>query len=126
MAVRALQKANGLPQTGWMDKATDSALQVELASVGGAAAQQATSSTAAVQQTLKLAGYWDGPGDRNGGRRDDRRLRGGAGGRAAGPVAEPHAGLADPVRGGAVRGAVVTDELAVGWLLTPVSGRVGR
>jgi peptidoglycan hydrolase-like protein with peptidoglycan-binding domain len=62
-AVQALQKANGLPQTGWMDKATDAALQAELAAAGGAAAQQATASTAAVQQTLKLAGYWDGPVD---------------------------------------------------------------
>jgi peptidoglycan hydrolase-like protein with peptidoglycan-binding domain len=62
-AVQALQKANGLPQTGWMDKATDAALQAELAAVGGEAAQQATASTAAVQQTLKLAGYWDGPVD---------------------------------------------------------------
>ena len=62
-AVQALQKANGLPQTGWMDKATDAALQSELAAAGGAAAQQATASTAAVQQTLTLAGYWDGPID---------------------------------------------------------------
>lgn len=62
-AVQALQKENGLPQTGWMDKATDAALQAELAAVGGAAAQQSTASTAAVQQTLKLAGYWDGPVD---------------------------------------------------------------
>jgi hypothetical protein len=30
---------------------------------GGAAAQQALASTAAVQQTLKLAGFWDGPVD---------------------------------------------------------------
>ena len=62
-AVQALQEANGLPQTGWMDKATDAALQSELAAAGGAAAQQATASTAAVQQTLTLAGYWDGPID---------------------------------------------------------------
>jgi peptidoglycan hydrolase-like protein with peptidoglycan-binding domain len=62
-AVQALQEANGLPQTGWMDKATDAALQSELAAAGGVAAQQATASTAAVQQTLTLAGYWDGPID---------------------------------------------------------------
>jgi peptidoglycan hydrolase-like protein with peptidoglycan-binding domain len=62
-AVQALQKANGLPQTGWVDKATDAALQAELTAAGGAAAQQSTASTAAVQQTLKLAGYWDGPVD---------------------------------------------------------------
>lgn len=62
-AVQALQKANGLPQTGTVDKATEQALRSELAAKGGAAAQEATASTAAVQQTLKLAGYWDGPVD---------------------------------------------------------------
>ena len=62
-AVEALQKANGLPQTGTLDKATEKALRSELAAKGGAAAQEDTASTAAVQQTLKLAGYWDGPVD---------------------------------------------------------------
>jgi peptidoglycan hydrolase-like protein with peptidoglycan-binding domain len=62
-AVEALQKANGLPQTGTLDKATEKALRSELAAKGGAAAQEETASTAAVQQTLKLAGYWDGPVD---------------------------------------------------------------
>ena len=62
-AVQALQKANGLPQTGTVDKATDKALQSELSAKGGAAAQEQTAQTAAVQQTLKLAGYWDGPVD---------------------------------------------------------------
>ena len=62
-AVEALQKANGLPQTGTLDKATEKALRAELAAKGGAAAQEETASTAAVQQTLKLAGYWDGPVD---------------------------------------------------------------
>ena len=62
-AVAALQKANGLPQTGTMDKATEAALRSELEAAGGAAAQEAMASTAAVQQTLKLAGYWDGPVD---------------------------------------------------------------
>ncbi len=62
-AVQALQKANGLPQTGTLDKATEKALRTELAAKGGAAAQEETASTAAVQQTLKLAGYWDGPVD---------------------------------------------------------------
>jgi peptidoglycan hydrolase-like protein with peptidoglycan-binding domain len=61
--VQALQKANGLPQTGTLDKATEKALRSELAAKGGAAAQEETASTAAVQQTLKLAGYWDGPVD---------------------------------------------------------------
>ena len=62
-AVEALQKANGLPQTGTLDKATEKALRSELAAKGGAAAQEETASTAALQQTLKLAGYWDGPVD---------------------------------------------------------------
>ena len=62
-AVEALQMANGLPVTGTVDKATDAALQAELQAKGGAAAQQALASTAAVQQTLKLAGFWTGPVD---------------------------------------------------------------
>ncbi|WP_433299982.1 peptidoglycan-binding domain-containing protein [Actinoplanes sp. CA-030573] len=62
-AVEALQKKNGLPVTGTVDKATDAALQAELAAKGGQEAQQATASTAAVQQTLKLAGHWTGPVD---------------------------------------------------------------
>ena len=62
-AVQALQKANGLPQTGTVDKATEQALRSELAAKGGAAAQAETASTAALQQTLKVAGYWDGPVD---------------------------------------------------------------
>jgi peptidoglycan hydrolase-like protein with peptidoglycan-binding domain len=62
-AVEALQKAHGLPVTGTVDKATDAALQADLQAKGGAAAQQELTSTAAVQQTLKLAGYWTGPVD---------------------------------------------------------------
>jgi murein L,D-transpeptidase YcbB/YkuD len=62
-AVEALQKAHGLPVTGTVDKATDAALQADLQAKGGAAAQQALASTAAVQQTLKLAGFWTGPVD---------------------------------------------------------------
>jgi peptidoglycan hydrolase-like protein with peptidoglycan-binding domain len=62
-AVEALQKAHGLPVTGTVDKATAAALQAELQAKGGAAAQTAVASTAAVQQTLKLAGFWDGPVD---------------------------------------------------------------
>ncbi|MGA8047627.1 MAG: peptidoglycan-binding domain-containing protein [Dermatophilaceae bacterium] len=62
-AVEALQEANDLPQTGTVDKATAEALQTELAALGGAAAAEETASTAALQQTLKLAGYWDGPVD---------------------------------------------------------------
>ncbi len=62
-AVEALQAAHGLPTTGTVDKATAAALEGDLAAKGGAAAEQATASTAAVQQTLKLAGFWDGPVD---------------------------------------------------------------
>ena len=62
-AVEALQKKHGLPVTGTVDKATASALQADLQAKGGAAALAGVASTAAVQQTLKLAGYWDGPVD---------------------------------------------------------------
>lgn len=62
-AVQALQKAHGLPQTGTVDKATEEALASDLAAKGGQAAQESTASTAAVQQTLTLAGYWTGPVD---------------------------------------------------------------
>ncbi|WP_404430897.1 peptidoglycan-binding protein [Microbacterium lacus] len=62
-AVEELQKANGLPVTGTMDNATADALQAELLALGGAAAQESVATTAAVQQTLKLAGLWTGPVD---------------------------------------------------------------
>lgn len=62
-AVEALQKAHGLPVTGTVDKATAAALQADLLAKGGAAAQDALASTAAVQQTLKIAGFWTGPVD---------------------------------------------------------------
>jgi len=62
-AVQALQKANGLPSTGTVDKSTADALQRDLAAKGGAAAQQELVATTAVQQTLRLAGFWDGPVD---------------------------------------------------------------
>ncbi len=62
-AVQALQKAHGLSMTGTVDKATDAALRGDLQAKGGVAAQQVLASTAAVQQTLKLAGYWNGPVD---------------------------------------------------------------
>lgn len=61
--VEALQKAHGLPVTGTLDKATEAALRSDLAAKGGAAAEASVASTAAIQQTLKLAGYWDGPVD---------------------------------------------------------------
>ena len=62
-AVETLQKTHSLPVTGTLDKATAAALQADLAAKGGAVAQEAVASTSAVQQTLKLAGYWDGPVD---------------------------------------------------------------
>ena len=62
-AVVALQEAHGLPTTGTVDKATAAALEEDLAAAGGASAEETLASTAAVQQTLKLAGYWDGPVD---------------------------------------------------------------
>ena len=62
-AVMSLQKANGLPQTGTLDKASEKALRTELAAKGGLVAQEQSASTAALQQTLRLAGYWDGPVD---------------------------------------------------------------
>jgi len=62
-AVEDLQQANGLPVTGTVDEATSAALQAELLALGGAAAQESIASTAAVQQTLKLLGLWDGPVD---------------------------------------------------------------
>jgi len=62
-AVQALQKAHDLPQTGAVDKATNAALQSDLAAEGMSTTQEETASTAALQQTLTLAGYWDGPVD---------------------------------------------------------------
>ncbi|MGC5222482.1 peptidoglycan-binding domain-containing protein [Micromonospora sp. DT81.3] len=62
-AVEALQEANGLIVTGTVDNATADALQAELLALGGAAAQESIATTAAVQQTLKLLGLWDGPVD---------------------------------------------------------------
>ncbi len=62
-AVEDVQEANGLPVTGTIDQATTAALQAELAAENAAAAQQELATTAAVQQTLRLLGLWDGPVD---------------------------------------------------------------
>jgi murein L,D-transpeptidase YcbB/YkuD len=62
-AVTSLQEAHGLPVTGAVDKATSAALQSDLAAQGGAAEKQSVATTAAVQQTLRLAGFWSGPVD---------------------------------------------------------------
>ena len=62
-AVEQLQADHQLPVTGTVDKATAAALQSDVLAAGGAAAQEELAATAALQQTLKLAGYWDGPVD---------------------------------------------------------------
>lgn len=62
-AVKAVQEAHGLPVTGVVDKATDAALRSDLVAKGGTAAAEELAATAALQQTLHLAGYWDGPVD---------------------------------------------------------------
>jgi murein L,D-transpeptidase YcbB/YkuD len=62
-AVEDLQKDSGLPVTGTVDKATDAALRTKVDSEGAAEAEEALATTAALQQTLKIAGYWDGPVD---------------------------------------------------------------
>lgn len=62
-AVEGVQKAHDLPLTGTVDKATAAALEDDLAAAGGATAQEEVVATTAVQQTLKLAGFWDGPVD---------------------------------------------------------------
>jgi murein L,D-transpeptidase YcbB/YkuD len=62
-AVEQLQAASGLPVTGTVDRATAAALQAELIALGGEEAQEMVATTAAVQQTLRLAGFWTGPVD---------------------------------------------------------------
>lgn len=62
-AVEALQTEAGLPVTGYVDRATSAALDAKVAAVGGDVAIDAVAHTAAVQSTLKLAGYWTGPVD---------------------------------------------------------------
>jgi len=64
-AVKALQKDAGLPQTGFVDQATAKALDDALHAKSAEAAALAATETTAVQTTLKLAGYWDGPVDGN-------------------------------------------------------------
>jgi len=62
-AVQKLQSAHGLTPTGWVDRATAAALNTELLAKSGAVTTKALTHTAAVQSTLKLAGYWTGPVD---------------------------------------------------------------
>ncbi len=62
-AVEALQSDADLPETGYVDRATAAALDGTLATADGEDATEAVAHTAAVQSTLKLAGYWTGPVD---------------------------------------------------------------
>ena len=59
-AVEALQTDNDLPVTGLVDRATAAALDAAVGASGDQAATDALTHTAAVQSTLKLAGYWTG------------------------------------------------------------------
>ena len=62
-AVEALQTDAELPVTGVVDQATAAALTAAVLAVNGDAAAEAVVHTAAVQTTLKLAGYWPGAVD---------------------------------------------------------------
>ncbi|HKY15013.1 MAG TPA: peptidoglycan-binding domain-containing protein [Microthrixaceae bacterium] len=62
-AVEALQTEAGLPVTGYVDQATAAALEAAVLAKTGADAAEALATTAAVQATLKLAGFWEGPID---------------------------------------------------------------
>ncbi|HKE52615.1 MAG TPA: peptidoglycan-binding domain-containing protein [Actinomycetes bacterium] len=62
-AVEQLQKDNNLTVTGFVDQATDAALDTAVLAEGGEAAAEELAHTAAVQSTLKLAGYWPGAVD---------------------------------------------------------------
>ena len=63
-AVKKLQSAHKLPQTGFVDLATAAALQASLAGKQAAGAAAAIAATTAVQSTLKLAAI--GPGQSTG------------------------------------------------------------
>ncbi|HOZ59475.1 MAG TPA: peptidoglycan-binding domain-containing protein, partial [Nakamurella multipartita] len=58
-AVQQLQTDSGLPTTGFVDEATARALQAKLDALGQAESTQ----TAALQSTLTLIGFWNGPID---------------------------------------------------------------
>jgi peptidoglycan hydrolase-like protein with peptidoglycan-binding domain len=64
-AVKKVQTEASLPVTGYVDQATAAFLNAKRAAVGGAVASTTVTYTAAVQSTLKLAGFWDGPIDGN-------------------------------------------------------------
>ena len=62
-AVEQLQEDNDLTVTGFADRATAAALDAAVLAKGGEAAAEELAHTAAVQSTLKLAGYWPGAVD---------------------------------------------------------------
>lgn len=62
-AVSDLQEASDLPVTGAVDQSTILALQADLVAKGHDEAKQELATTAAVQQTLALLGFWDGSVD---------------------------------------------------------------
>jgi murein L,D-transpeptidase YcbB/YkuD len=62
-AVEQLQKDNNLTVTGYVDRATATALDAAVLAEGGEAAAAEIAHTAAIQSTLKLAGYWTGAVD---------------------------------------------------------------
>ena len=62
-AVKKFQTDAGLPATGYVDQPTATALGSALLAKGGDVAQLSIAYTAAVQSTLKLAGFWSGPID---------------------------------------------------------------
>ena len=61
--MKQLQAENGLPETGFVDRATARALDSELEQLGQQAAATQAAQTAALQTVLTLAGYWRGPVD---------------------------------------------------------------
>lgn len=62
-AVKQLQTESGLPVTGFVDQATQRALDDKLAALGQQVANRALTQTAALQTVLTLTGYWTGPID---------------------------------------------------------------
>ncbi len=62
-AVKQLQADSDLPETGFVDQATDQALDARLTELGLAQAAAGLTHTASVQTALKLTGFWQGPID---------------------------------------------------------------
>ena len=62
-AVKRLQADSGLPETGFVDKATAEALDALLAELDLQTAAADLTHTAAVQTVLTLTGFWQGPID---------------------------------------------------------------